>query len=231
MSIGYVYKIYDNTNGNVYYGSTKQALSKRMAVHKSHYKLWCAGKRNNVTAFDIIKNGDYDISLVEEGNFKDKIELHRRERFYIENNVCVNKYIPTRTNQEYRKDNKETMREWRKKNRETINEKLREWREKNRETIREKEQIRREDNRETINEKSREWREKNKETIREKSRKWYEDNKEKSKEKSRIYRETISEKGKEKMTCSCGLIFRKDYQKRHDKSPKHLNFMKEHSIS
>ena len=41
MNIGYVYKIYENTNRAVFYGSTKQALSKRIYVHKSQYKLWC----------------------------------------------------------------------------------------------------------------------------------------------------------------------------------------------
>ncbi len=160
MSIGYVYKIFDNTNSNAYYGSTKQALSKRMANHKSNYKLWCAGKKNNATAYDIIKNGDYDISLVEIVNFEDKIELHRRERFYIENNVCVNKCIPTRTSNEYNNDN-----------------------------------------RETINEKDRKYREDNRKTM------------------------------SEKMTCICGSIFRKCGHKKHDESPKHLNFMKEHLIS
>jgi hypothetical protein len=33
--------------------------------------------------------------------------LHQRERWYIENNECVNKYIPCRTVKEYYVDNKE----------------------------------------------------------------------------------------------------------------------------
>ena len=33
---GYVYKIYDNTNGNAYYGSTKCKLSQRLAKHRSN---------------------------------------------------------------------------------------------------------------------------------------------------------------------------------------------------
>ena len=160
MTIGYVYKIYDNTNGNAYYGSTIQTLSKRMAKHKSDYKLWFDGKGNNVTSFDIIKNGDYDISLVEEVEYQDIKELLMRERFYIENNVCVNKCIPTRTLNEYRKDNRVKIIKYR------------------------------------------------------------EDTK-----------EMIREKRKEKMTCICGSIFRKDYKSNHDKTPKHLNFMKDNSIS
>jgi len=104
MYSGSIYKIYDNTNGNVYYGSTSERLlGKRLAHHRANYKKWCNGKCRGCKSFDIIKNGDFDISLVEKVNYEEKVELHRRERWYIENNKCVNKNIPTRTDKEYNK--------------------------------------------------------------------------------------------------------------------------------
>jgi hypothetical protein len=63
--------------------------------------------------------------LVEKFPCESKDELHARERYYIENNECVNKYIPNRTNAEYRQDNiihlKAHAKEYREKNRVTIN--------------------------------------------------------------------------------------------------------------
>ena len=93
---GVIYRIYDNTNGNIYYGSTIQSLSNRMASHKMSYKKWIKGdKRQSCKSFEIIKNGDYDYNIVEEVEFENKYELHNRERYYIENNECVNKYQKT----------------------------------------------------------------------------------------------------------------------------------------
>ena len=103
MVIGYIYKIYDNTNGSVYYGSTKETISRRMAGHRASYNRWVAGKARNCKSFDIIKNGDYAYSLVEQVEYDDKLILHQRERFYIENNECVNMCIPNRTQKEWEK--------------------------------------------------------------------------------------------------------------------------------
>jgi hypothetical protein len=59
-----------------------------------------------LSAFQVLENEDYDIILEEKYPCNSKEELHKRERYYIDNNLCVNKYIPTRTNQEYRKEKK-----------------------------------------------------------------------------------------------------------------------------
>ena len=49
---GKIYKIVDNTNGNVYIGSTIQTLSQRLGGHETNL---------NCSSRDIIANGDYDI--------------------------------------------------------------------------------------------------------------------------------------------------------------------------
>jgi hypothetical protein len=95
-----VYKIIDNTNGAIYIGSTTQSLSMRLAGHTSDYKTYLKGKRNFITSFSIIKNGNYSIILIEELVCENKEQLQRAERFQIETNECLNQRIPVRTAKE-----------------------------------------------------------------------------------------------------------------------------------
>ena len=41
-----IYKIIDNTNGNVYFGSTTQSLAQRLAGHTNGYKYHLNGKQS-----------------------------------------------------------------------------------------------------------------------------------------------------------------------------------------
>lgn len=112
---GKIYKIASYQTDDVYYGSTTQPLYSRKAKHKHGNK----NKGKETTAKDILKFDDAYIELVENFPCDNKEELLKRERFYIQSNDCVNKYIPGRTNKEYREDNKEHLKEyikeWRKK--------------------------------------------------------------------------------------------------------------------
>jgi hypothetical protein len=111
LKIGKIYKIIDNTNGNVYIGSTTKTLNRRLSYHKSEYNRYLNSKSKHTTSFEIIKNNDYRIELIKYVIYKDKIELLQRERYYIEKNTCINKKIPLRTDKEYRIDNKERKKE------------------------------------------------------------------------------------------------------------------------
>ena len=104
-----IYKIKDNTNGNVYIGSTCKTLKERLSSHKSHYKAYLNGLYNNVKSFDIIKNNDYRIELLENCDIKTKHELLQKERYYIENNECLNKVIPGRIDKEYYEINRDKI--------------------------------------------------------------------------------------------------------------------------
>ena len=88
-----VYKIVDNTNDNVYIGSTcEPTLARRLASHRRDYKRYLEGKQHFITSYEILKNNNYEIILLEEcKDITTKDQLHKRERFYIENNICVNK--------------------------------------------------------------------------------------------------------------------------------------------
>ena len=148
---GKVYKIQRiGGNSNIYIGSTtKQYLSQRMDKHRSDYKQHKAGKRGLTTSFIIFdKYGieNCEIVLLESVNCNSKDELLKRERYYIENNDCVNIMVPGRTYKEYYEDNKDKIVEHRKKYyRENID-KIKDYRDKNKD-------------------KNKEYREKNKDKI------------------------------------------------------------------
>jgi len=128
-SQGKIYRIICNITGDQYYGSTKEIyLSRRLAKHRTNLNEFDRGsKRGKVTVYEILRRGDYQIILVETYPCKSKYELESRERYYIENNDCVNKTIPTRTAKEYRVANFEAIsrkeKEYRVKNRKQLREK------------------------------------------------------------------------------------------------------------
>jgi len=97
-----IYKIYDNTNGNIYIGSTTEKyLSKRLQHHIQKYNDWIKNNKGYTSSFEIFKNNNYYIELVENVNCNDIYELKNRERYYIENCECININVPNRTLEEY----------------------------------------------------------------------------------------------------------------------------------
>tara|TARA_R110002126_G_scaffold30658_1_gene99939 strand:- start:823 stop:1347 length:525 start_codon:yes stop_codon:yes gene_type:complete len=165
---GYIYKIYDNTNGNTYYGSTQQQVSKRIADHKSDYNRWVEKtKTKKCSCCIIFDNNDYSYSTVEEVNYENKWELRNRERWYIENNKCVNKNIPNRTKKEYKSDNPDVFDEYNKN-----------YYEENKVTLVKNNKNYYEENKEKILIQKKEYREKNKEKLKMKRKEKYQKKKE-----------------------------------------------------
>jgi len=249
---GKIYKIVNNENNKIYYGSTTQPLHKRMYKHRSKHND-CMSKKLGVDLKEC------KIILVEKYPCECRYELEKRERFYIENNDCVNMVIPTRTRKEWYEVNKEKIKKYNKKwtennkekikqhyekNKDKIAEKGKEYYEKNKEKIAEKNKEYHKDNKQKINEKRKEYQQKNKDKIAERKKQHYKKNKEKTKqqyeknkqlilEKAKQYypknKLKIAEKGKLKMTCECGSVFRKSDKARHLKSKKHKNFVNSNS--
>jgi hypothetical protein len=117
---GKIYKIIDNTNGNIYIGSTVQKyITTRLAGHVKQYKQYLKGKNNYVSSFEIIKNENYDIVLLENVNCETKEQLHARERFYIETIECINMCKPNKTKEDKNRQNLE----YHHRNKEQISEK------------------------------------------------------------------------------------------------------------
>jgi hypothetical protein len=93
--LGKIYKI--QSEGKTYYGSTFRDIRNRLSEHKYNARK----KRNGCKANLLVLNNDCHIILVEELDIKTKKDLEERERWYIENNDCVNKIIPNQTCDEW----------------------------------------------------------------------------------------------------------------------------------
>jgi hypothetical protein len=146
---GVIYKIVCNITNETYYGSTTN-YNHRMSAHltrtdKQKQKAKCK-------SWDIINRGNFTFSIVEELICETKTDLLKRERYYIENNECVNIKIPYKT--------KEEINEGKKKYRLEHKEELLKihaiYRENNRERLREMETKRYHNKKEEINKKKRE---------------------------------------------------------------------------
>jgi hypothetical protein len=93
----------------IYYGHTTQRLTSRLFVH---------GNDKDCESRCIIEAGSYHIEEVEKWPCKNKNEALWRERWWIENNPCINVRLPIRTKEEktaydiqWAKRNKEKFRE------------------------------------------------------------------------------------------------------------------------
>ena len=99
-----IYKIInDQMPDKVYYGATCNTFAKRLSQHKTESSI------RRCTSKVLFEYGNPQMILVEKFPCNDKLELTQRERYYIENNECVNKYIPCRTPKEYYVDNQEKI--------------------------------------------------------------------------------------------------------------------------
>ena len=89
---GKIYKICTYNSDDVYYGSTCLKLCQRLTKHVYNWKHFNENKKNvgRLTSFSILDQGNYYIELVENVQCSSKEELHKRERFWLKNNPCVN---------------------------------------------------------------------------------------------------------------------------------------------
>jgi len=103
-----IYKIVNPENNLVYYGHTTATLQHRFNEHKRHNGIGTACHK-------LFISGTQNIELVEIYPCNKRSDIILRERFYIENNDCVNFVIPGRTKKEWIKDNREHVAEVSKK--------------------------------------------------------------------------------------------------------------------
>ena len=207
--LGTIYRIVCNTTGLTYYGSTcENTLARRLSKHKALFKLYLNGNFSYITSFELLKNNNYEIILVESYPCNSKDELHSRERFYIENNECVNKLIPTRQSKEYYETNKEKHAKY-----------MKQYYQSNKGHILEHNKQYREANIEAHNQYRKQYRKLNKNKISE-YRKQYRD----------LNRQKIEEKRKQSYQCVCGSVFRLDTKQRHLKTQKHQRYLEQNQL-
>ncbi len=182
-----IYKITSIHSDLIYIGSTNQKrLSSRKSGHISQYNRWINNNSNYTSSFELIKLGDIDICLIEEFPCENKEQLHKRERYYIENTInCINIKKPSRPPEEYKK-------EYREKNIDKIKEKQKRYYEINKD----KRQEYLKNNKERLSNNRKIYREDNKDKIKEEQHKYYIENKEKKKEYNKIYAKEYYQKKK-----------------------------------
>ena len=191
-----IYRIVCNITGKQYIGSTTAPLSKRLTGHKSNYNKYINGRYHYVTSFEIIKNNDYAIILIENANCNNKEELLRRERHYIESMSCVNKTIPLRTFNEYVKANIEKRQKAIKKYSDTHKDKRQQYYVDNKERISIKQKL------------------------------YYEQNRDSFLNRSKVHYQKNVKNIKNPILCECGCTLKnKGSKSKHQKSKKHLAYL------
>jgi len=192
---GKVYAIICNKTGRRYVGSTcEPTLAKRLAKHVSDFKRWEKVGKNYVTSYDIIKDGDYHIVLLESYPCKSRDELRMCEQKHI--NKCINKNKAFQSREEFQEYHKEyhnqyrdkrieQMKEYQEQHKEQIAEKKKEYREKHCDEIIEKAKQYREQHRDEIIEKAKQHREQHKNEIAEYQKEYYDKNRDKINAKRR----------------------------------------------
>jgi len=179
-----------NNTGKQYIGSSCQKkLCSRLTGH--------VRKGNTCSSREIIEDGNYEIILIENFPCDSKDELHKRERYYIETLDCVNKVIPTRTQQEYYVANREQRKEYCKNNKEQIVKKKQEYYENNRGKNIEQAKEYYETNKERILEQAKEYYETNKERILEQAKEYHKNNREHLLEQMKKYKVNNKERIKQ----------------------------------
>jgi hypothetical protein len=190
---------------------------------KYKHKHSCTNVNNknfNLYVYEFIrKNGDWinwDMVEIEKYNAIDKLDAHKRERYWIEfYNAELNSVIPARNYKERYIANKEE-----------ILIKAKEYREENKEKIANYKKDLYELNKEEILEYHKKYYEENKSNILDYQKKYRDENQDKIIDYKKNYREKNIDKIKEKMNCICGSICRKDMINRHEQSIKHIKFIK-----
>jgi len=233
-----VYKLSckDENVKEVYIGSSTN-LYMRKSLHKSR----CNNEKDKSYDFKLYKfireNGGYDnwqFDVLEEVKCNSKLELHTKERYHIElHDNNLNRVIPTRSDKEYREDNKTKIKKYREDNKE----KIKKYREDNKEKIKKYH----EDNKTKILESKKKYREDNKEKIKQyyqdnkdKIKQYYQDNKDKIKQYYEDNKQEILEKYKEYSkqlkhcnVCNCDVKIRGFLN--HTRTEKHIKNLKLHN--
>ena len=151
----------DTAVSAVYVGSTTNFRGRKYA-HKSACSN-TSDKGHNLYVYQFIRaNGGWDawsMIQIEAYNATTKRDLETRERYWLETLAAtLNRKVPTRTQQEYREENKEKAKElhkkWHEENKEKDKERKKKWRGKNKEKMKKW----REENQDKRNATQRKWR-------------------------------------------------------------------------
>ena len=197
---GLIYKICCNDPNitDCYVGSTTNIIKRRQS-HKFNCNNEKSMDFNRYVYKYIRENGEWSnwsLVLIEYYSCQNKLELEKRERYYIEElKATLNKNIPTRSKKEWQEVNKEYQKEY------YLN------------------------NTDKIKEQKKEYRLNNSNKIKEKNKEYKLNNADKIKEKNKEYKLINADKLKEKVFCECNCEVVKHHLARHKKTAKHQGRM------
>ena len=226
ITTGYIYKIINSIDNEIYIGSTFNELRHRLQQHKQAYNRWFNGKQKDKCSifnkFKLLGIENFKIMLIKKYDvyrefIKDRKHLLSKEQLWINklkciNSICAFNPIPK----------KEYDKQYRLNNKEKINKKEKEYRLNNKEYYKEY----RLNNKDKMKEYTKEYQITNKNKLKEYHKQYNENNKEKIKEQKKEYYENNKEKIRQKFNCSCGGKYTRDGKSQHMKTKKHLNFIK-----
>lgn len=200
-SKGKIYKLIGG--GKFYIGSTCGLLTVRKSKHKSMCKT--NPDRRVYNHMREVNWDEVDIILIEEFSCSSKIQLHKRERYWIEElKPQLNFSVPTRTYEEYYQDNKErilqTCKIYRENNKEKCKLKVKECYLAKRDEYLAKMKIRYNNN---------------KEHYLAKQKDYY----------NRVGREKQKAQKSKVILCSCGINYTFGHRSRHFKSKRHVSHL------
>ena len=176
-------KIYKLVGGGLnYYGSTVNELRYRLKQHKYDFK-----NRNKTSKLLFETGDDVKIYLVEKYPCADRMELNARERWYIENNECVNKVVPIRTIIEKKKYQKK----FREEHKEDAKIYHKDYVEINRDSILKYRKEYYENNKERIKERTKKYQLLHNEAIKERNKAYFQAHKDEINERKKAYRARI----------------------------------------
>jgi hypothetical protein len=212
-----VYKICCNDLNvkEIYVGSTCN-FNRRKQNHKQRCND-INGDKYHLKVYKFIRDHggwfNWSMVLLENVNVNSKLELHKKEREYLEKlGATLNNIIPTRTINEWREDRKEHIFNRNKK-----------FREDNKEKIQKMNKEKYIKNREHILKYQKEYAEKGGGEFKEKNKKKQSQFREKNRDK---INERIKEWSKIEVLCDCGVNVKKGSLSKHKKTKKHIEIMK-----
>ncbi len=206
-----IYKICCNDVNitDCYVGHTTDLIKR-----KNRHKTNCSNSNNthyNIYVYQFIRdNGGWDnwsVVPIEEYKCENVNQAKIRERYWIEElKSSLNKYIPSRTDKEYREENKEQIKKYREENKENIIKTMKQYYH---------------NNKNKIDDYKKEWYQINMERLKNYKKEWYENNKDIILEKRKEYYEN----NRDKIKCECSSEVCKKNLQIHYKSKKHQNYL------
>jgi len=159
---GKVYAIICRKTERRYIGSTcEPTLARRLAEHVGDFKKWEKGEKNYITSFDIIRDGDYYIVLLESYPCNSKDELRMCEQKHIDLCECLNKRKAFQSEEEW----KQYQKQYYEQNREEKLEYAKQYVEQNRVKVSKQRKQFREENSDKIAEQKKQYYDKNRDKI------------------------------------------------------------------